>query len=171
MIDPVKPLSKSKIVFLPVCSYSCMQSFDIAVVCRKSAQEECHNDVFLSHWFGETLCLSVPCCQWKYKGQTSWNSNWNTFKCCVVCWMVISPPACCTQPRGARVTVIANKTSHSQCTAASRMESNTREVQSSFYCMCGLPEETCEHGKASTCSAFHVFHANRPGSAGNLCCN
>lgn len=157
MIDRVKPLYERKTVFLPVCSSFCMLSLNIAFLCRE--QEECHNDVFLSEWFGLALCLSVPCCQWKYKGQSSWNCNWNTFKCSVVCWVVTSPCLLVAHSlpiRGARVRVIVNshtKSNNQQCTAASLMECNTRESANIILLYVWAAQRDMWAGKG-----LHVWH-------------
>lgn len=135
--------------------------------------QECHNDVFFICWFG--LVLLELYCHWNT--QSSCFCNWNTCKCSIVRWVVISLYACCTRlsqkrEREKRVRVSVNKTSNQQQNAALLMERKSREVQSSFYCTCGLPEETCEQQKASTCSiTFLLSRANCPGSEGNLCCN
>lgn len=164
---------------LGVCSSFCMLCLNIAVLWRESAQEECHNDVFLSHWFGLALCLSVPCCHWKYTSW-SWNCNWNTFKCSIVCWMVISLcllAAHSLSIRGAKVRVIVNfhKTSNRLHAAASLMESNMREsaIVILLYSVCvGCLKRHVSGERPTRAPSLSMSAcANLPGFAGNLCSN
>lgn len=126
-----------------------------------NAAEECRNDAFLRPlvWIG-SLPLGVVFVSENTKRPKAAGTAAEIGVSAPLC-LFFFPPACCARPpckSSAVVTeVTANKTSSWRRTAAALMDSNAGEVRLSSYSMCGLPEETCEQGKASTCSiSLHI---------------
>lgn len=125
-----------------------------------NAAEECRNDAFLRPlvWIG-SLPLGVVFVSENTKRPKAAGTAAEIGVSAPLCLFFL--PACCARPpckSSAVVTeVTANKTSSWRRTAAALMDSNAGEVRLSSYSMCGLPEETCEQGKASTCStSLHI---------------